>query len=182
MTSSQPGISTAYEAISQYRLYLDLMSGDTEFNTGFRSQWNEQTITSPSIDLKLDTRNILSVLYHDLRFSNMYKFIIDHSFQKLISDSDITLFVPVQDITKLECIVDFPRKILNNHIVDSVVTPVELIDRRVRVQTANMSTIFINNMNIQDDSSLYDNHILESINCANGFIYVIENPIDMLIL
>ena len=182
MTSNQPGTSTAYGAIAPYRLYLDLHSGDVEFNSGHVAPWNETRMHSPPHVKYLDPNNILAIIQSNPKYQAFYQFVLKNKLERYIADNNVTVFIPEIDIAELQLAREFPIRILKNHLIDRIITPVELIDRRVRLVNQNGMTFTCQNMNIRDDSTYLQNKILTSQNCANGFIYTTEFPIDILLV
>lgn len=181
MTSNQPGTSTAYQAIAPYRLYLDLSSGDQEFNSSQLVPWNETRLNGVTQLKYLDSNNILYQIQTQPKFKSFYNFIQKYKLERYITD-DVTVFIPHTDISELEHAHDFPIRILKNHLINQIITPYELIDRNIRLVNQNNMTFTCCDMNIRDDSIHLVNKITSSQNCANGFIYTIEYPIYTLLV
>jgi hypothetical protein len=72
-----------------------------------------------------------------------------------------------------------PSDILKYHSLDYILTPVELLDRKLRLQTKLRQQYFITDgPNIIDEfTNTTPNKILTTIKTVNGYIYIIENPL-----
>lgn len=192
-------ITTAYQSIAPYKLYLNLTDSEINFSSGLKDKpsnlksYNKMNldeymrINDSSLSNCENTNNsncnkppynndIFEKLTNDDRFNIFFNEIIKNNLNKIVSSSSITLFVPIQNVNLIYDFKNYPRKILLNHIVDGIINPIDIIDRKVTIKMMSGSILTMNRLQIFDDSK-NKNRVLQSINCDNAYIYVIENPI-----
>ncbi len=182
----------AYESIAQYRLYLDLNNEDIEFTTGNRSaiSLNEKNMATTMIDQTIETfPTSYEVITNTPTISMFKNFINRFSLHKHLVDK-FTLFIPTN--SSMEILVKYlnnnslanAQDVFKYHKLDSLINPVQLFDRKLKLQTSlpghyiltNGPNIMMQNHNNQL-SNLVPNKILQSIETSNGFIYILEYPL-----
>lgn len=193
MASCQPGSSSTYESIAPYRLYLDLSENDKEFTTGLRSavSLDDQYMQETSLIKTTDEEGLPST-YETIGLTpsiTTFKKFIDRFKLSDKLHSAFTLFVPIN--TNSDILVNFlnrtyaePLDVLNYHMLDYILTPVELFGRILKLKTKlTGQMIMTKNTNIiisnRDDplAPTSINQIIQSIETKNGFIYVIQYPL-----
>lgn len=186
MSSFQGGISSSYHSIAPYRLYLDLSLDDKEFMTNIENPLYVELESERPYESLVDKSacpTILSVLYNDKKMEQFRMFVETYKLQYLLQ-GDITLFVPSNNNIQLlkntlEYTVADPGDILRYHTLSYILTPVELFERKLRLQTKLRNQYFITNGPniINEFTENNPNKITDSIKTQNGYIYTIDNPL-----
>ena len=184
MSSFQGGISSAYHSISPYRLYLDLSSDDKDFMTNIKNPlYTPQDQEYEELIDKTSRQTVLDILHTDKRMTQFKMFIETYRLQHHLK-GNITLFVPIDDniqILKntLEYTVLDPQDMLDYHILDYILTPVEILDRKLRLQTKLRNQYFLTDgpSIINEFTAKNSNKIIGTIKAVNGYIYLIEKPL-----
>jgi uncharacterized surface protein with fasciclin (FAS1) repeats len=184
MSSFQGGISSSYHSIAPYRLYLDLSLDDKEFMSNIQNPLYVPLETQyESLIDKSSCPTILSVLYKDTRMEQFKMFVETYNLQYLL-EGDITLFVPSNNsIQLLKNIIEYtvadPADILRYHILSYILTPVELFERKLRLQTKLRNQYFITDGPniINEFTENNPNKITDSIKTQNGYIYMVDKPL-----
>ena len=211
MTTFHGTTFNQYQAIAPYRLYLDLSMDDREYATNYRNplfitenSFSEDYNNIKTFNTKEETSSygVISKLENTQGF----KTFIDKYNLKEYLNGDFTLFVPINDnIQDLYNIYENqdeikeneyrpqwftkgfhtsktePSDVLKYHMLDFVLTPVELLDRKYRLQTKLRNQYFTtNNASIVTGTVKGDknpNKIVQTLKTDNGWIYLIEKPL-----
>lgn len=193
MSSFQGSTLSGYEAISPYRLYLDLSMDDQEFSSGAKTPlaYSEQSVNeSPYNGIKYFHPSPDTSTYGIIRQRGdlqKFKTFIDIFNLKHQMNDDYTLFVPVDKMMNIidNALGSTPLEaldIFNYHKLNYIVLPVQLFNKTIRLQTKLRNQyITCENMKIiseyggiKDDNP---NKVLQSIKTDNGYIYIIERPL-----
>jgi hypothetical protein len=188
MSASQGATFTGYESISPYRSYLDLSFEDREFTSNTRNPlvYSEESshhgnfATIPDFQYRADS-STYGIISRDMNLGKFREF-IDKYELKFYMDGDFTLFVPVDTDTIYEKLQTTPLNaldIFNYHKLDYVILPVQLFDKKIRLQTKlrNQYILTSGTSIISEQTDKYPNRILSSIKTDNGYIYVIERSL-----
>lgn len=190
MSSFVGASSSAYESIAPYRLYLDLGTDDIEFVSGKRSAiaLNEDNLHKPKPQ-ETPIEDVLTLATHDILtarkdVSNFNNFIKRFKLEKLLHH-EFTIFIPINK--SIQNLVDFvnstvaePSDILKYHMLDYVLIPVQLFNRKLKLETKLKGQYIVTDgpsILLPENGKLRRNKILESIETANGFIYIIDEPL-----
>ena len=194
MSTFQGTTFTGYESISPYRLYLDLSMDDREFTSGVKNPlvYSEES-TNISLYSTLSFMNsqptnggdtsTYGMIRNDNRIQQFREFIDKYDLQYYMN-GDFTLFVPVDKLMgiiddKLQTTSLNALDIFNYHKLDYVLLPIQIFDRKIRLQTKlrNQYILVSNTSIISETSDRNPNRILSSIKTDNGYIYIIEQPL-----
>jgi hypothetical protein len=197
MSSFQGGTVSGYEGISSYRSYLDLSLDDVEFATGLpnplyfseraidRRDYGRKTTRVPAYGSYVAERENYDLIKNNITTSRFRDFIDAYKMHSYIdSHRQSTIFVPVDSKMKdLFSIVQStaltPKDIVNFHMLDYILSPVELYDRNLRIQPLLTGQKFLTEgtsiINEHDDRN--PNKILQSIKTKSGYMYLIERPL-----
>lgn len=195
MTSFQ-GTSSAYEGIASYRLYLDLSMNDVEFSTGIpnplyfseesshMSSHDNKTLSLPAYGAYVPGNGNYNLIKTNPSTSKFREFVDVYKLQNYIdSHRASTIFVPVdsnmKDLFKIvQSTAITPKDIINFHMLDYILEPVELYNRNLRIQPMLLGQTFLTKgtsiINERDDRN--PNNILQSIKTGSGYMYIIERP------
>ena len=100
------------------------------------------------------------------------------------SHTATTIFVPIDNQMKdlfkiIQTTALTPKDIINFHMLDYILEPVELYNRNLRIQPLLNGQTFLTKgtsiINEHDDRT--PNNILQSIKTPSGYIYLIERPL-----
>lgn len=169
MTSFQGYTLTAYEAISPYKLYLNLGSNDRDFQQTQKDK-KEEVVKVPTFI----TKNI--ELFKDDRYVNFLHLVdkISSEFYKLI-EFDYTLFIPIDTFSIMSTDI---RNILKYHSLNYTLIP-SLLDERVsKIEsrlTGHYITIYKNRI-VPEIGTVAK--IIESKRIGNGYVYLIDTPLN----
>jgi hypothetical protein len=193
MSTFQGSTVSAYEAISPYRLYLDLSSDDRDFSSNVKNPLvysEESTSLSTYNSIKNFHPSPDTSTYGIIRqFQNasIFKIFIDKFNLTSQMNGDFTLFVPINQMMDIinDKLKNTPLEaldIFNYHKLNYIIEPVQLINRIIRLQTKLRNQyITVSNMKIISEAGgIKDNNpnkILQSIKTDNGYIYIIERPL-----
>lgn len=192
MATFQGTTFSGYESISPYRSYLDLSMDDVEFTSNKRNPLFFSEISAEkcgneysrvdSFQVKPNTSSY-GIIRNLSNVQNFKTFIDSYDLQHYMKD-DFTLFIPIDnnDSTIIDTLRYSPLNaldIFNYHKLNYVIEPVELFDRKIRLQTKLRNQyILTNGMSIITETSKKNpNKILQSIKTDNGYIYLIEQPL-----
>ena len=195
--SSIQGTLSGYEGISSFRSYLDLSLNDIEFSTGIPNPlyFTEESAQTPTFDSKTMSLPVYgayvkkngnySLMYNSPPLSEFKNFITIHRLEKYIdSHRASTIFAPINNSMKDMFLLEqtsalTPKDIINFHTLDYILTPVELYNRKLRIQPLLTGQTFLTDgtsiINERDDRT--PNRILQSIKTDSGYIYLIEKPL-----
>ena len=123
------------------------------------------------------------MIRNDNRIQQFREFIDKYDLQYYMN-GDFTLFVPVDKLMgiiddKLQTTSLNALDIFNYHKLDYVLLPIQIFDRKIRLQTKlrNQYILVSNTSIISETSDRNPNRILSSIKTDNGYIYIIEQPL-----
>jgi len=205
MTSFQGGIFSAYESIAPYRLYLNTTNQDIEFMSGIRdplslTEANTNLFgtvkpfigTTSYAPLKLTFENsVYNRIKSNPKLQNFSKLIDNFKLHDLL-ESYRTYFIPTDDdvlswnelYSKIRNGTLSPRDIVSYHILDYVLTPVQMFSSVFRVDTLLKNEKFIidgsKHPKIMLENNAFtdkDNFVLKTEKTQDGWIYVIQRPI-----
>lgn len=168
MTSFQGYSLTAYEAISPYKLYLNLGSNDIDFQKPQKDK--EEVVKTPSFISK----NI--ELFREDRYVNFLHLMdkISEELYKLI-EGDYTLFIPIDTFSIMSTDL---RNILKYHSLNYTLIP-SLLDERVsKIETrltGHYITIYKNRI-VPEIGTVAK--IIESKRIGDGYVYLIDSPLN----
>lgn len=193
MSTFQGSTVSAYEAISPYRLYLDLSSDDKEFSSNIKNPlvYSEESTSlydyNPIKNFNPSPNTSTYGIIRQYQNTSIFKIFIDKFNLITQMNGDFTLFVPINQMMD---IIDNKLKntplealdIFNYHKLNYIIEPVQLINRIIRLQTKLRNQyITVSNMKIISEAGgMKDNNpnkILQSIKTDNGYIYIIERPL-----
>lgn len=197
MSTFQGGTSSGYEGIASYRSYLDLSMNDIEFSTGIpnplyfseesshTSSHAHKTTEVPAYGAYVHGRGNYVLIKNNVTTSRFREFIDVYKLQSYIdSHRASTIFVPIDSqMRDLFAIVQStaltPKDIVNFHMLDYILSPVELYNRNLRIQPLLSGQTFLTKgmsiINEHDDRT--PNNILQSIKTSSGYMYLIEKPL-----
>lgn len=195
--SSTQGTLSGYEGIASYRSYLDLSMNDIEFSTGLpnplyfseesvhHSSYGNKTMNIPAYGGYVRERGNYNLIKNNVTTSKFREFVDVYNLQSYLdSHRASTIFVPVDTQMKdLFAIVQStaltPKDIINFHMLDYILEPVELYNRKLRIQPLLLGQTFLTKgtsiINEHDDRS--PNNIIQSIKTDSGYMYLIERPL-----
>ena len=197
MSTFQGSTTSGYEGISSNRLYLDLSMNDIEFATGLRnplyfteesvhqSQYGNKTMNIPAYGGYVKEKGNYNLIKDNITLSKFKEFVDFYKLQSYLdSHRASTIFVPVDyNMRDLFQIVQStaltPKDIINFHMLDYILEPVELYNRNLRIQPLLSGQTFLTKgtsiINERDDRS--PNNIIQSIKTPSGYMYLIERPL-----
>ena len=199
--SSIQGTFSGYEGISSYRSYLDLSMDDKEFVTNIpnpllfsensvdRNDFDKKTIDIPSYGgyskSSIGNPSNYTIISLTPSLSLFKNFISYYNLEKYVySHSCCTIFVPIDNNMKEMFALEqksllTPKDIINFHILDFILTPVQLYNRKLRLEPMLRGQTFLtdNTSIITETSDKNPNNILKSIKTSSGYIYLIERPL-----
>jgi uncharacterized surface protein with fasciclin (FAS1) repeats len=203
MSSFIGATNNGYEAISDYRLYLDLSLNDKEFNsnlytpTYFTELSNSYTTYPQTYPTLGNFSNPINTIYNELSTTNNeFVKLIDGIFPNLCKkhlnenvNNQITAFIPVNinNLTEVFKTGNYRiENILKYHLVDYYILPVQLFNKINKIYTkydnqyitiggTSEELYILNPDNI--NNKLYKNKILKTTKVDNGIIYYIDRPL-----
>jgi len=196
------GCNTGYESISDYRLYLDTSYTDVEFNsrvpnpirfTELNNSYSPYSTTYPELgNFYTPKRTILDVISNNVNSKPFVDLISKYNLQSYLdsstnkTQSQITAFVPVNGIDKLEQLIQSKpyrmENILKYHLVNYPILPVQLFNSINKVYSLFSGQNFTiggdeNNLwVIYPDNETVKNQILKVEKTDNGYVYYIQKP------
>ena len=196
MTSFQGGTNSGYLSASSYRLNTQLFEDEYEFMTSLPSVFTIQNNynTKPIFDINKgfvprETNDNISIMQKIPECNNFLRFIIKYNLQDiLMSQSEYTLFVPIDHVQVLEDIVQkygeivIPQNLLKYHIVNYTILPIQLLDQILKLETSlRNQTITLKRSSIMtyhdEVNLLEDNKIKNYYRTDNGSLYLIDRPL-----
>lgn len=205
MTSFQGGIFSAYESISPYRLYLNTTNNDVEFMTGLTDPLHLADAktdlmgkvkpfigTTSYVPLNLTFKNsVYGKIKANPKLSNFTKLIDTFKLHDLL-ESYRTYFIPTDDdiiswnelYSKIRNGTLSARDVVSYHILDYIITPVQVFSSVLRVDTLLKNEKFVIDgtkhprILLENNAfTAYDNFILSTEKTQDGWIYTIQRPI-----
>lgn len=191
MSSFQGSISSAYESISPYRLYLDLSMDDTEFMSNKKPivYFNElkpipeHSVIKPfRVRPEYSTFSILSRMNETkdfIHFINYFR--LNHLFSGDLHN-EFTIFVPINESMvyiqeAMRTSYYEPIDIAKYHVLPYTLLPEQIQgDNILKLKTLVPNEyIHIRNKEIAIDNQIIK--ILKTIQSDNGFVYIIDKPL-----
>lgn len=185
--ASFQGTNSGFESISPYRDYVNLIQPDVEFMTGVVSPISNNDNTHDYSHLRPDLKMLstMDVIKTHPHLQEFFKWISFFDVGSILNRSDeFTLFAPI-DITLFDLYIKYmrPEDLLQYHMTNYIITPVQLFDSKYRIDTVLRNHfILTDGMSVAgfDSTSQYDGEfikIVETIRTKNGFIYLIDSPL-----
>jgi hypothetical protein len=205
MTSIIGGTDTNYSSIAGNRLYLELTNEDKEFTTGEFNPlkytkstpfiYNDKQITYKGTISRtpfINSFSVLDKLRNDKSCSKFYNLVTKFNLEKLFYNNK-SFFIPCDDnlvwnavYEKLEIGIISVESFIRFHIVDYILTPVQLFGSIYRVETLFDNKTFLidgktdNKLKVIIENNIYaskDNYIIETTKTDNGWVYKIKEPL-----